>query len=395
MYRNKPETNRAPEALQVYLDSNDYSNFSDPKKRDLPSFRDTKNRLKKLVSDGKIIIRHSMISVIEAAPLNRSDIQTAGLRFSCIKELCGKSTLINPFDLLENELKILASCSTPYSILLSNGHWMPPLDDIKIPNPKVMLSDEISKLQLNRQQRRAAKKIVEGSYKDKAGEQEALELARQIPVNKPALIALRKYMAGDSPKSKVIDALKDSFSDLDLWERIYYDYWDSASSASAWLRTQGGKLDAMLNEFSASIKGLYGAAELNGIPESDVKRLARAANKNNRNKFFSDISHKLAENFEINLPSGTLPTWEKSPGLYTLIALYFEKLKEKSLDLRASSSGKISDFGDIMHAIYLPYVDIFRCDKATANLIRRAIPQCGVFIPANLNDLILGIEERV
>lgn len=389
------DIDRAPAALQVYLDSNDYSNFSDPKKRDLASFKSAKHRLKELVADGKIVIRHSMISVIEAAPINKNDIQMAGLRFSCIKELCGKFTLINPFDLLEYELKALASIPAPFSTLLNNGLWMPPLDGIEIPDPKSIMNAEISKLQLNRQQRRAAKKIAEDGYKDKASEQEILELARKIPVNKPALLALRSFMAGGSPKNKVIDALKSSFSDLDLWERIYYDYWDSASSASAWLRTQGRKLDDMLTSFSSSIKGLYGAAELSGISESEVKRLARAANKNNRDKFFSDVSRKLAEHFGINLPSDTHPTWEKSPGLYTLIALYFEKLKEKSLDLRAGSSGKISDFGDIMHAIYLPYVDIFRCDRATANLIRRAIPKNGVFIPANLDDLISEIEGRV
>jgi hypothetical protein len=107
---------------------------------------------------------------------------------------------------------------------------------------------------------------------------------------------------------------------------------------------------------------------LNSLPNNIVKRL----NENNTSSFSQKAS------------------WELCPSLFTLTTLSAHLAKLNSLTTRKA---KTSDFGDIFHATYLPYVDIFRADGNTASIIEQAKLPFKTKVVSKLTDLPKEIEN--
>ena len=74
--------------LIVYLDSSDYSDFSDGSKR-TPEIIRIENQLLQLRDENKIEIRFSHINVIEAAPTKPEDKVSSSKRLQIIKKFVG------------------------------------------------------------------------------------------------------------------------------------------------------------------------------------------------------------------------------------------------------------------------------------------------------------------
>ncbi len=56
---------------------------------------------------------------------------------------------------------------------------------------------------------------------------------------------------------------------------------------------------------------------------------------------------------------------------------------------------RASDFGDLVHSMYLPYVDIFRADGATASALQSANIGTTAKIVTSLDKLVEEVERRV
>ena len=119
--------------LIVYLDSNDYSIFSDESKR-TPEIISIENHILQLRDENKIEIRFSHINVIEAAPTKLEDKLSSLKRLQTINKFCGKKCLVSYVSVLENEFESLNKqkiIPTQLNIFNENGVWFSDFADIK------------------------------------------------------------------------------------------------------------------------------------------------------------------------------------------------------------------------------------------------------------------------
>jgi hypothetical protein len=56
---------------------------------------------------------------------------------------------------------------------------------------------------------------------------------------------------------------------------------------------------------------------------------------------------------------------------------------------------KASDFADIVHSLYAPYVDVFRADAYMAPLIASTATHYGTKVVGRLKDIPTAIEEKI
>jgi hypothetical protein len=82
--------------------------------------------------------------------------------------------------------------------------------------------------------------------------------------------------------------------------------------------------------------------------------------------------------------------WDQFPGITTASVLALH-VAQRSARARQSRVPKVSDFGDAYHAVYLPYVDVFRADAFIASVLR----QCKLRFPTVIVDRFLDLPMRV
>ena len=119
--------------LIVYLDSSDYSVFSDDSKR-TPEIISIENHILQLRDENKIEIRFSHINVVEAAPTKLEDKLSSLKRLQTIKKFCGHKCLASYVSVLENEIESLnkqKTIPTQINIFNENGVWFSDFADIK------------------------------------------------------------------------------------------------------------------------------------------------------------------------------------------------------------------------------------------------------------------------
>ena len=80
--------------LAIYLDSSDYSVFSDKWAR-TPEIIHVENQLLQLRDEGKIEIRYSYINIIEAAPIEHKDKACASRRLKKLKSYVAKNAWLS------------------------------------------------------------------------------------------------------------------------------------------------------------------------------------------------------------------------------------------------------------------------------------------------------------
>ena len=54
---------------------------------------------------------------------------------------------------------------------------------------------------------------------------------------------------------------------------------------------------------------------------------------------------------------------------------------------------KLSDFPDAMHAMYAPYVDVFRADSFMAPHVNRCVQRHSTIVVSKLDELVTSIGE--
>jgi len=115
--------------LAIYLDSNDYSRFSELHKQS-DAIRRTFDTLTTWVSEGRIEVRYSSVNVLEAAPVTKDVTPLALARLNTIYRLCGRKCLIDVVRLLQVEATQAASAEVRSDI----GDWHPAVYNLNIPD---------------------------------------------------------------------------------------------------------------------------------------------------------------------------------------------------------------------------------------------------------------------
>lgn len=112
-------------ALQVYLDSSDFSKLSDPS--GVPdNLLEIKARLLSFAKSGDVIFRFSSAHIVEMAPVEQIAESAAEARARFLADLCGNNCLLSFDQLMAAELGVCAENKAVAVDVYSNeGNWFP------------------------------------------------------------------------------------------------------------------------------------------------------------------------------------------------------------------------------------------------------------------------------
>jgi hypothetical protein len=84
--------------------------------------------------------------------------------------------------------------------------------------------------------------------------------------------------------------------------------------------------------------------------------------------------------------------WQLAPGASVMAACLSEIVKRTTLAPGRNRPLKPSDAGDLVHSVYVPYVDFFRTDAFMASVLREAAPMYRDRIVGDIQELPSRIE---
>ena len=365
--------------IRVYLDSSDFSNLSRPAGENTNLMRNTRSKLINWVKKGDIEIRYSMAHIMEAVPVDLKTAELGRRRLDCIKKLCGKKVFTDPITLVIQEL----SKSHDVPLTSDKGHWFPGM--IKLWDETVDLTPEPLD---NRNQRRLLRSAIKS---DAQFNNELQVLLDNYPIAKKYAAALfRKQRPGDS----VASAIQNSVSDLDFLCGWYIEHWNQSTPYSTAIRKQGKEFSGMLSAAASEIKALHLELESEGVRSSEAQKRLTAYAK----KLAEDMSQEIVDALSkehVSPASIVSASLESTPSIYVFSKLLTQIFLTSVVAVKNTRKARDSDLGDLVHSMYLPYVDIFRADGATASALHNAQIGTTAKIVTSLEDLVTEVEVRI
>lgn len=337
--------------LTVYLDSSDYSNLS--QKNDT-KYRDCLTELKSFSASGHVDYVFSMYVVSEMAPLTIQSIDMAKKRIKLMNELCSYS-LIDFKQLAEAEINNLQKNKSIH-VLKRKELWISesivPLEKLKLKIVNKREMDEFNKIAYQHSVDNKAPLLVS-----------VISLAQKLGLLK-----------GQKVESILLSEMRNINFLLDM---IDYRFEFSL------------QLSKIVRESSANFYG-----SINEII-NDYPLLSFSGDEwiSNANEFLMKFIQEMYKNARPNLAFSYSvdEVMRTCPGISMGIMSGRLALQD-SFAVKNHRSIKESDLVDSMHAIYVPYVDIFRSDKYMSRHITKA---GGSNVISNLLDLPDEIRRRL
>lgn len=400
------EPTRRP--LQVYLDSSDFSNLSLQATLST-EYGEVERFLMRMQLERRIELRFSQAHVAEVSPVRKADIGFAAKRLSQIKKLCGTNCLIPPCALMESEVR-KASGSLPLSygdVYRNNGDWTPFEEkDFDFPSPGAMIRDMIKeRFPAHSDRQRIERQLFDKKGGMKPAAQTIInldnatvlsEFSKKFPLSPAAVQSLLLYMRGKGTRQAAFSEIQASFADLDVFALWYEKNWDATIETSAWLRSTGTALKNSLEATSNKLSQSCDAAIAGGLPAEVFWEMGRSTFHNLLAEMPSSIAQRIAQEVGLHsFPASSPQLSEVIPGLFAASTIGLHIARRVAMVPGIRRKAKSSDFGDIYHALYLPYVDIFRCDAFIGAVISEAKLPFPTRVVDRFVDLPLAIEEKL
>lgn len=361
--------------IRVYLDSSDYSNFSRPTERNAASIQTLRSKLLSWVENGDIEIRYSMAHIMEAVPVDLDTAELGRLRLNSIKELCGKKVFADPITLVTQEL----SGNNSVPLVNNDGHWFPSAGNFW--TDEIDVTPEPPK---NRKQRRLEKSTLK-----KSGEFQ--ELLQEYPIKKSnALVMFSKQRSGEA----FANALQNSVNDLDFLCDWYINNWGRSTLYSKAVRGAGKELSSLLVTSANEIKAHYLELVNQGTSSSEAQKSLMIYAKELADKASQELIESLSEG-QVPPERIVMASLVSTPSLYVFSKLLAQIFLSSVATVKNTRKARDSDLGDLVHSMYVPYVDIFRADLATASALHNAQLGSKTKIVTSLEALVIELESMV
>lgn len=351
---------------------------------------------------GFIELRFSHVHLLEAAATHHKYAEAASRRFSLIKNLYKLKCFISPIKILENEARILSATNdleNKIMIFNNEGDWFPDFVNNDVTDDLEANVHEALNMIQNRAERRKKQK----EYLDKKGKLKIesrkmlfeskdlrISMASKFPISSEAIEAsLKSYYTTGSPQV-FLESIQQSLTDLDKLGHWYERHWGVISPISSCLREIGMDL---LKSADLNIKVLRKSIKENKILARDNTNFLNFANES-LNNLIRDMPINFARKLAVSLGLNAVkaPNWILTPSLFTMTTLAGHIFKTNTLTER---NAKVSDFGDIYHLTYLPYVDIFRADTFISPVINAARLPFKTIVVSKLIELPDAIEKTI
>lgn len=388
--------------IRVYLDSCDYSVLSNPRNQTARSI-ELCEKLRSWAKSGEVEFLFSGTHLSEMAPLDASYTPAATARADLLVDLCGRKSFVSCDRLLSFELMSIYQPLDCNDLVLSmNAEWFPDVSDSvsQIVNVANQTVNDISKQYgLNRQQRRQLKQNffkhghpkrntdlnISGVYE---------EILASYPMREQDARVISQYILGTVTAQQVHEALLESLRDprwMTLW---FATNFDKLTPLSTMVRAPSQALKTIIQgiyEQTAILRNVDKTIGTNQVSDYLTSR----SFKEEQDKLFVNVATRLQSALlNIDAPELTVEVlYNKCPGYSAFLRSFLSSMCS-SLG-KNPRSPKDSDLVDSIHAMYAPYVDVFRADNYMTPHIQKQVARHGTIVAPNLDALLFAIEQKL
>ncbi len=391
--------------IRIYLDSSDFSFLSDPKR----TTREGESTLKKLrlfISSGEVICCFSGIHLSEMAPVDAKFTDAAERRALLLEDLCGKNAVISQDRLFAAELRYAHKMSSEMIDVHSiSGDWFP--DGIAEISPigahafEESINTVIAELGLSRRNRRLAERWamkrgnprshIRAATVQRARLGNLDDVLDKYPMRPQDARVLMRYFAGDASKTDGENAFLNSLRDPRWMMSWFRQHHERMIPFIEWTRSPAAPIISSLETMTTLAEGLrkkdasLGTSLFKELFSSkqwadwQADLLSRAANRASDSLISTGLPRLSANTIDRMCPG-------ISAGIRSLHNAW------RTATTATPRRPKLSDFPDALHAIYSPYVDVFRADSFMAPYVQAQVERFGTIVVQRLSGLVPAIE---
>lgn len=394
--------------VRLYLDNSDYSVLSNPR-RITPELESIVRQLRNWVAEGRIACFYSGTNLSEMAPLDAGYTDAAERRANLLVELCGRNALMSLDRVFASELRFaLRQTDQPSDIISVDGEWYPEgmadMSPVGTLGVGATIKDTIRDMGCNRKARRLAERKALKRGKPRAALKAGVianarscsldEVLEKYPMRPNDARVLSRYAVGDATAAEATAAFQESLRDPRWMMQWFRHHHDKLTPFTEWLRKPADALLASLQQM------VDHAASIRRMDAAYGTELADSLFSSTKWKAWQDellviIANRMVKALFDETSPGLSPETidERCPGFSVGIrSLHTAWFGSTSQTPRPP---KPSDFPDALHAIYAPYVDIFRADSFMAPYIAKHSQRYGTRVVPKLSGLLPAIKSAL
>lgn len=401
--------------ITVYLDSLDYSTLTDKKQLtpELNAVRDSllaysRSRLVRFVFSGVI--------VCEAVPLTPDSVTLAAQKADFLGDLCGENALVSLDKLILREMAVLLGKAGPsVDAVDPEGNWFsemgPPDKEGDVwQRMEFLLNKDLKLNGMTRQQRRAmSRKLVKNGrlrseFQALLDQQDVREISAsfvtQYPMRPEHANLMSEYALGRASEEQFMEALIGSLRDPRWMMRWFATNHSLASPIADIVRKPGREFGELLRTLvKVSLDYANKLIALNPAGHNPSGRHGEMSKEwaDFQDRQILNITRTLSSRWcNIEIDDVNIEDVNAScRGLVTALRSLYSSVWENVGGSRKEAPSD-SQFVDVLHAMYAPYVDVFRADRFMSPHIERQVTRKdGTTVVAKLQQLPEAIEKRL
>lgn len=398
--------------ITCYLDSQDYSSLTDPKQDNFER-RQIKEALLHLARSKQVRFTFSAISVCESVSLTAEATHLAELKAELLSELCGSNALVSFDRLIRAELTALGQRGlAPTDMLDLTGRWFPeiPIDETPAPPWEMMqeiAQEELKTMGFSRHERRAKARSLVKNGKPRPlltsllAQQDPnaciTEFLKKYPMRPEYAEIMARYARGQGTKKDFNEALMNSLSDP-LWMMKWFTTQHALSSPIADIvRKPGRELGQAMRSLSESSVQLAKTLREGGFDTNptgkngEIKLRWQEAVKLQ----LVSVAQRIANHMCIDLGNYdandvVMHCRGLTTGIRSMFSSVWANVGEGRREVISDSQPV-----DALHALYAPYVQVFRADKFMTPHIQKQVTNAGTIVVPRLSELVGVLEKRL
>lgn len=368
-------------AIRVYLDTQDYVRLYQNRDYEVQRVYDY---LCKKVDEGKIEICYSYIIIGEFITSYDQAYKNDRLeRINLIKRLCGQNTFLFINRLVGTD-----------EVVSYNGDWLP-----KFPLLGVLskpLSQEMGKLLTSLNLNSGNEEDIKNTLRVVLYANPDLYNSRlnqsdfefPLPDSFTNSNIFMRYLCGEVPEDEIEKVLLETVFDLNKFIDTWFEYASKKNSLYEFIQDSGIGIFNMVDKFVTILETTHSnnTSQLRVIEEA-IKSAGLIStfkteieNTKKELKLYGDLDVDIILQ---RLDPKLLEIYPKS--FFELIIIYARAC------IKTGRSIKKSDIGDILHAAYLPYSDIWRGDISFCTILK----QQKINYHENVVDKFLDLPKRI
>lgn len=405
-------TPKSTAMITCYLDSQDYSTLTDTRTL-TPERIEIREALRALAQEGKVQFVFSAAAVCEVLPISADVTRLAELKADLLGDLCGANALVSFDRLLRAEAVALSERRGPPNDMLDpNGNWFP---DIPIKEEcctpweemRQRAEQDLDTMGLPRQQRRAAvRKLIKygkprGLFKSQIEKQNsatlANEFAKQYPMKPEHAEMMVRYGLGRATEKEFNDAVLGSLRDPRWMMRWFATNHALSIPLTDMVRKPGRDLGGLLRELVAIANRGAMILRTNGWDTDPTGRGGEISHrwmKMQGNQLVA-LMQRAVEANNLAYRATTPDDVDKyCPGVSTAVRSLYSSAWENVAGSRQEEPSD-SQPVDALHALYAPYVRVFRADRFMAPHVQKQVSRFGTIVVPRLAQLVGTLESEI